>query len=76
MRVDYIELVDWSTLLPVLSATPGTLFAVAAWVGKTRLIDNAIIALRTQADFKKRPDLFCKSILRLEIAGLCGRFRN
>ena len=44
VRVDYIELVDWETLWPVLSATPGTLFAVAAWVGKTRLIDNAIIA--------------------------------
>lgn len=43
VRVDYIELVDWGTLLPVLSATPGTLFAVAAWVGKTRLIDNTIL---------------------------------
>ena len=43
VRVDYIELVDWETLWPVLSATPGTLFAVAAFVGKTRLIDNAII---------------------------------
>jgi pantoate--beta-alanine ligase len=43
VRVDYIELVDWSTLLPVGTATPGTLFAVAAWVGSTRLIDNTII---------------------------------
>jgi pantoate--beta-alanine ligase len=43
VRVDYIELVDWETLWPVLSAAPGALFAVAAWVGKTRLIDNAII---------------------------------
>ena len=43
VRVDYIELVDWETLWPVLSAAPGTLFAVAAWVGKTRLIDNAIL---------------------------------
>jgi pantoate--beta-alanine ligase len=43
VRVDYIELVDWETLWPVLNAVPGTLFAVAAWVGKTRLIDNAII---------------------------------
>ncbi|MGA8739686.1 MAG: pantoate--beta-alanine ligase [Terracidiphilus sp.] len=43
VRMDYIELVDWETLLPVLSATHGTLFAVAAWVGKTRLIDNTII---------------------------------
>ncbi|MGA8086959.1 MAG: pantoate--beta-alanine ligase [Terracidiphilus sp.] len=40
VRVDYIELVDWQTLWPVLTAAPGTLFAVAAWVGTTRLIDN------------------------------------
>ncbi len=33
IRVDYIELVDWDTLLPVETAAPGTLFAVAAWVG-------------------------------------------
>jgi pantoate--beta-alanine ligase len=43
VRIDYIELVDWSTLQPVATADPGTLFAVAAQVGQTRLIDNAII---------------------------------
>ena len=43
VRVDYIAAVDWATLLPVYQALPGTLFAVAAWVGKTRLIDNMII---------------------------------
>ncbi len=43
VRVDYIELVDWATLLPVVLASPGTLFAVAAYVGATRLIDNAIL---------------------------------
>ena len=43
VRVDYIEVVDWGTLLPVEVATPGALFAVAAWVGATRLIDNAVI---------------------------------
>jgi pantoate--beta-alanine ligase len=43
VRVDYVEMVDWSTLLPVETAAPGTLFAVAAFVGKTRLIDNAIL---------------------------------
>jgi len=43
VRVDYIELVDWSTLSPVDTATPGTLFAVAASVGSTRLIDNTIL---------------------------------
>jgi pantoate--beta-alanine ligase len=44
VRVDYIELVDWATLLPVETAAPGTLFAAATWVGATRLIDNAVIA--------------------------------
>jgi pantoate--beta-alanine ligase len=43
IRVDYITLVDWSTLLPVETATPGTLFAIAAHVGATRLIDNTIL---------------------------------
>ena len=43
VRVDYIELVNWDTLLPVETAAPGSLFAVAAWVGTTRLIDNAIL---------------------------------
>lgn len=42
-RVDYIELVDWATLLPVATAAPGTLFAVAAFVGTTRLIDNTVL---------------------------------
>ena len=43
VRVDYVEVVDWGTLLPVEVAGAGTLFAVAAWVGATRLIDNAVI---------------------------------
>ncbi len=43
LRIDYIALVDWTTLEPVETAVPGSLFAVAAWVGATRLIDNSII---------------------------------
>ncbi len=43
VRVDYAELVEWATLEPVEIATAGTLFAVAAWVGATRLIDNAVM---------------------------------
>jgi pantoate--beta-alanine ligase len=43
VRIDYIALVDWATLEPVDIAVPGTLFAVAAYVGSTRLIDNAIL---------------------------------
>jgi pantoate--beta-alanine ligase len=44
VQVDYLALVDWATLEPVEVAVPGSLFAVAAWVGKTRLIDNAVFA--------------------------------
>jgi pantoate--beta-alanine ligase len=44
LRVDYIELVDWSTLLPVERASTGSLFALAAWVSNTRLIDNTVLA--------------------------------
>jgi pantoate--beta-alanine ligase len=41
-RLDYLAIVDPETLLPVPEATPGTLIAIAAWVGETRLIDNLI----------------------------------
>lgn len=43
VRIDYIDLVDWSTLVPLESAAPGALFAIAAYVGPTRLIDNAVL---------------------------------
>jgi pantoate--beta-alanine ligase len=43
IRTDYVELVDWATLEPIDIAARGSLFAVAAWVGETRLIDNAIL---------------------------------
>jgi pantoate--beta-alanine ligase len=45
IRVDYIAVVDWATLEPVEIAAQGSLFAVAAGVGKTRLIDNAVFGL-------------------------------
>jgi pantoate--beta-alanine ligase len=41
LRLDYLTAVDGDTLLPVAEAVPGTLIAVAALVGSTRLIDNA-----------------------------------
>jgi pantoate--beta-alanine ligase len=40
-RLDYLAAVDGDTLLPVTEAAPGTLFAIAAFCGSTRLIDNA-----------------------------------
>ena len=41
LRLDYLEAVDENDLLPRPTLQPGLLFAVAAWVGTTRLIDNA-----------------------------------
>ena len=43
VRVDYIEVVDRDTLEPVSQAGTGTLVAVAAVVGTTRLIDNLVL---------------------------------
>jgi len=42
VRVDYIAAVDWSTLEPVELFAQSNLFAVAAYVGTTRLIDNFV----------------------------------
>lgn len=43
LRLDYAELVDPHTLLPVTTIEQETLAAVAAWVGSTRLIDNLLL---------------------------------
>jgi pantoate--beta-alanine ligase len=43
VRVDYLEIVNADTLLPLTEAVPGALVAVAAYVGSTRLIDNTIL---------------------------------
>lgn len=42
-RVDYIEFFDPETLQSVASVTPGTQIALAVFIGKTRLIDNATL---------------------------------
>jgi pantoate--beta-alanine ligase len=43
VRVDYVEVVDATTLEPVEQLTTDTLVALAAFVGKARLIDNVTI---------------------------------
>jgi len=42
-RLDYFAIVDADTLEPVATVSRGTLVAVAAWVGTTRLIDNMVL---------------------------------
>lgn len=41
VRPDYVEIVHPDTLVPVARAEPGSVMLVAAFVGATRLIDNA-----------------------------------
>jgi pantothenate synthetase len=43
VQLDYLSIVDPDSLEPVDDAPPGTLVAVAAYVGNTRLIDNVIL---------------------------------
>ncbi len=43
LRVDYVELVHPETLRPVPSGVPGTRALVAAFLGRTRLIDNVAL---------------------------------
>jgi pantoate--beta-alanine ligase len=43
VALDYLAVVDPDTLLPVPEAVPGTLVAIAAKVGTTRLIDNFLV---------------------------------
>jgi len=40
-RIDYVEIVDPDTLRPVAVAAPGSVMLLAAFLGTTRLIDNA-----------------------------------
>ena len=47
VRLDYVEAVDSETLEAVSTAQNGTLIAVAAFVGATRLIDNVILHSET-----------------------------
>ena len=44
LKIDYVEIVDPTTLEPIADLQTGALIAIAAWIGKTRLIDNALIA--------------------------------
>jgi pantoate--beta-alanine ligase len=43
VQVDYLAVVDANSLLPVAFVATGSLVAIAAYVGKTRLIDNFLV---------------------------------
>jgi pantoate--beta-alanine ligase len=44
VRLEYFEIADGETLYPATADTKKVVALVAAWVGKTRLIDNMILA--------------------------------
>ena len=46
VRLDYVDVVDATTLNPIEQITADTLVALAAHVGKARLIDNVTITFR------------------------------
>ena len=45
IRPDYVELVDFDELRPLRRLRGRVLIAVAAWVGRTRLIDNVVVSV-------------------------------
>ncbi|MCJ7579507.1 MAG: pantoate--beta-alanine ligase [Candidatus Aminicenantes bacterium] len=45
-RIDYIEIVDEETLMPLKTLSGRFLIALAVYLGKVRLIDNAIIEIK------------------------------
>jgi pantoate--beta-alanine ligase len=54
IRLQYLEAVDPRTLQPVSTVSDETIFAVAAFLGKTRLIDNVILGQGLAADERVR----------------------
>ncbi len=49
VRIDYAAVVDPDSLLPVDDISRGALLAIAAFVGRTRLIDNMLLPPRAAA---------------------------
>ena len=59
-RIDYLELVDGEALVPVETASDGSVMAVAAFLGGVRLIDNVSLA-RPQAAATNGADIRMRS---------------
>ncbi|HWE58262.1 MAG TPA: pantoate--beta-alanine ligase [Solirubrobacteraceae bacterium] len=60
LRVDYFQIVNPETLVPIISVGGPALALVAAWVGETRLIDNQLLSVPTSS----RPPAAAGSITR------------
>lgn len=58
LQIDYVAVVDPGTLEPIENMDNGALIALAAWFGKTRLIDNVVIepqARRADSEHSQTP---------------------
>lgn len=55
LALQYAELVDPETLAPLEKAVPGSVAAMAAFCGETRLIDNVVLG-QTSPDPRVRPE--------------------
>jgi len=49
VRVEYFQIVNPTTLVPITSVDEPALALVAAWVGQTRLIDNQLLSVPTSS---------------------------
>jgi pantoate--beta-alanine ligase len=49
VRVEYLQIVNPTTLEPITSVDEPALALVAAWVGETRLIDNQLLSVPTSS---------------------------
>lgn len=72
IQVDYIELVDPQTLTPLDTLEVAGLLAIAARVGKTRLIDNVILRCRQPIIAIDGPAGAGKSTISRQVAETLG----
>jgi len=66
-RVDYVALVDPATMAPIGDIAGPTLLALAVFIGKTRLIDNTILAAGLGPTEHPFPSRRTAEVLKAEI---------
>jgi pantoate ligase/cytidylate kinase len=74
LRMEYIELVDPTTLVPLITITDTGLLAVAARLGATRLIDNVLLRSRQPIVAIDGPAGAGKSTVTRRVAERLGLF--
>lgn len=74
IKIEYVELVDPVTLQPLESVTENGLLAIAAKIGKTRLIDNVLLRTRQPIMAIDGPAGAGKSTVTKQVAQSLGLF--